>query len=120
MPARKVAFIYSSDLEKYSYPPEHPFNTVRAKRVLDVLKSMNLISGPDRSIIKPAPAERVVLKKFHTARYLHAMKSAEKGHFDIEALNMGIGSQDCPVFKGMYEYSTLADRCDTHLCRTNT
>ena len=108
MPVRKVAYIYSSELEKYSYPPEHPFNTIRARRVLDILKSMNLISGPDRSIIAPVPSERVVLKKFHSARYLHALKSAGRGQFDVEALSMGIGSTDCPVFKGLYELAALA------------
>ena len=108
MTARKVAFIYTTDLEKYSYPPEHPFNTIRARRVLDILNSMNMLNGPDRCIITPKPAERITLKKFHSARYLHALKNASRGKFDIEALSMGIGSQDCPVFKGMYEYSALA------------
>jgi acetoin utilization protein AcuC len=108
MPAKKVAFIHSSVLEKYSYPPEHPFNTIRAKRVLDVLKSMNLISGPDRSIIAPLKAGRVILKKFHSARYLHALQNADKGRFDFDALNMGIGTEECPIFKGMYDYSALA------------
>jgi acetoin utilization protein AcuC len=108
MPAKKVAFIHSSELEKYSYPPEHPFNTIRAKRVLDVLKSMNLISGPDRSVIAPLKAGRVILKKFHSARYLHALQNAAKGRFDFDALNMGIGTEECPIFKGMYDYSALA------------
>jgi len=103
-----AVFIYSSELEKYQYPPEHPFNTIRAQRVLDVIKSMGLLSGPSRSVAAPEPAERIVLKKFHSARYLHALKAASNGKWDIEALNMGIGSQDCPVFKGLYEYATLA------------
>jgi len=105
---KNTVFLYSQELEKYEYPPEHPFNTVRAKRVLDVIQSMGLLSGPGRIIVAPEPAERVVLKKFHTARYLHALKAASRGKWDVEALSMGIGSQDCPVFKGLYEYATLA------------
>ncbi len=108
MATRRAAFIYSNELEKYSYPPQHPFNTIRAKRTMDVLKSMDLLTGPDISIIKPVPADRVVLKKFHTARYLHSLQKASKGQFDIDALNMGIGTEDCPIFNGVYEYSTLA------------
>jgi acetoin utilization protein AcuC len=57
---------------------------------------------------EPKTTERVVLKKFHSARYLHALKAASGGKWDVEALSMGIGSQDCPVFKGLYEYATLA------------
>ncbi|MBN2181190.1 MAG: acetoin utilization protein AcuC [Sedimentisphaerales bacterium] len=105
---KNVVFIYSAELEKYQYPPEHPFDTVRAQRVLKVIQSMGLLSGPGRSLVAPVPAERLVLKKFHSARYLHALKEASRGKWDIEALNMGIGSQDCPVFKGLYEYATLA------------
>jgi len=105
---KNAVFIYSSGFEKYSYPPEHPFNTVRAKRVRDIVHSMGMLSGSRRSEVKPKPAERIVLKKFHAARYLHALKAASAGHLDAEALQMGIGSQDCPVFKGVYEYSALA------------
>jgi acetoin utilization protein AcuC len=69
---------------------------------------MGMLSGSGKSEVAPKPAERIVLKKFHTARYLHALKTAAAGHWDVEALQMGIGSQDCPIFKGLYEYSVLA------------
>jgi acetoin utilization protein AcuC len=105
---KNAVFIYSSEFEKYSYPPEHPFNTIRAQRVREIVSSMGMLSGSGKSEVTPKPAERIVLKKFHTARYLHALKAAAAGHLDVEALQMGIGSQDCPVFKGVYEYSVLA------------
>ncbi len=105
---RKAAFIYSTGLEKYKYPPEHPFNVDRAARVRKVLNSMRLLSGNGRNEVPPVPAERITLKKFHSARYLHALKTASKGKWDAEALDMGIGTGDCPVFKGLYEYAVLA------------
>ena len=108
MTTKNAVFIYSSEFEKYSYPPEHPFNTIRATRVREIVSSMGLLSGSGSSEVAPKPAERIVLKKFHTARYLHALKTAAAGHWDVEALQMGIGSQDCPIFKGLYEYSALA------------
>ncbi|MFQ6034735.1 MAG: acetoin utilization protein AcuC, partial [Sedimentisphaerales bacterium] len=90
------------------YPLEHPFNVDRAARVRKILNSMGLLSGDGRSEVPPMPAERIVLKKFHSARYLHALQTASKGRWDAEALDMGIGTGDCPVFAGMYEYSVLA------------
>jgi hypothetical protein len=36
----KVAFIYSSELEKFSYPADCPFNTDRAGQVRKILNSM--------------------------------------------------------------------------------
>jgi len=105
---KKAVFVYSSELEKYSYPSEHPFNTIRARKTRKILNSMGLLSGGGRGELAPVPAERTVLKKFHSARYLHALKRASAGHWEAEALGMGIGTQDCPVFKGLYEYAVLA------------
>jgi len=105
----KAAFIYSKELEKYHYPPEHPFNTIRAQKVREIINSLGLLSGNGRRELPPEPATRVELKKFHTARYLHALKTAASDkHWDNKALSMGIGTPDCPIFAGMYEYSVLA------------
>ncbi len=105
---KKAVFIYSQELEKYQYPPEHPFNTIRAKKVREIINSMGLLSGAGRKEVAPEPAERIVLKKFHSARYLRALKDASEGKFNVEALGMGIGTSDCPVFKGLYEGAVLA------------
>jgi len=105
---RKAAFIYSKELEKYPYPLEHPFNVDRTARVRKILNSMGLLSGDGRFEVPPEPAERIVLKKFHSARYLHALKNASKGKWDAEALDMGIGTGDCPIFEGLYQYAVLA------------
>lgn len=108
MEAKKAVFIYSPELEKFNYPADCPFDTDRAGQVRKVLNSMDMFSGDNRSEAAPVPAERLVLKKFHSARYLHALKTAAKGRWDTEALGMGIGTLDCPVFAGMYDYSVLA------------
>ncbi len=99
MEAKKAVFIYSAELEKYNYPPEHPFNTIRAKKTREIVKSLGLLTGNGRSEVPPVPAERLVLKKFHSARYLHALRTAAKGRWDTEALNMGIGTGDSPRIK---------------------
>jgi acetoin utilization protein AcuC len=105
---RNAVFIYSTELEKYPYPRDHPFNTIRAQKVNEILKSMGLLSGSGKRKIPPEPAEQVILEKFHSADYLHALKTASEGHLTPEALNMGIGTQDCPVFTGLYDYAVLA------------
>lgn len=108
MATRKSVFLYSSEFEKLSYPASCPFNVSRVPRLKKILKSMELLSGNDISEIVPKPAERMALKKFHTARYLHTLKTASKGKFETDALNMGIGTSDCPIFSDMYKYSALA------------
>ena len=106
---RRAVFIYSPELEKYRYPPEHPFNTIRARKTREILNSMGLLTtGPTTNEIAPEPAERIVLEKFHSARYLHALRTASEGHRNAEALDMGLGTSDCPVFGGLYDYAILA------------
>jgi acetoin utilization protein AcuC len=105
---RKAAFIYSEEFEKYPYPQESPFNTTRAGKAFQLVKSMGLLAGPDARLVDCTPADRLTLKKFHTAFYLHTLKDANDGNFSPTALAMGIGTVDCPVFRGMYEYSALA------------
>ncbi len=108
MGTKEAVFVYSEELEKYPYPSEHPFNTIRAKRVREILSSMGLLTGTGRKETAPEPIERIILKKFHSARYLRALKEASAGKFNPEALSMGIGTSDCPVFKGLYEGAILA------------
>jgi acetoin utilization protein AcuC len=105
---KKAVFIYSSELEKYHYPPDHPFNTSRARITREIISSTGLLSESGRSEVPPEPAERIVLKRFHSARYLHALKEAAEGRWLPEVVKMGLGTSDCPVFEGLYEYSVLA------------
>ncbi|MHC4619082.1 MAG: acetoin utilization protein AcuC [Planctomycetota bacterium] len=108
MATGKAVFMHSPELEKYRYPPDHPFSTVRARKTREILDSIGLLSGDGRSEVPPEPAERIVLKKFHTARYLHALKMAGEGHQSVQAVKMGLGTSDCPVFEGLYDYAILA------------
>jgi acetoin utilization protein AcuC len=105
---REGVFIYSAELEKYPYPEDHPFNINRAKRTHEILSSMGLLSGSGKRKVSPEPADKVTLEKFHSADYLQALKTASEGHLTTEALNMGIGTPDCPVFTGLYDYAILA------------
>ena len=85
---RQATFIYSSELEKHPYPADHPFNTVRAQRTRKIVDSMGLLAGDRRTEVAPRPAERIVLKNFHTGRYLRALRDAAKGRLDAEAFGI--------------------------------
>jgi acetoin utilization protein AcuC len=105
---RQAVFIHSKQLEKYSYPEGCPFHSERAGKVREILNTMGLLAGKGKREYEPSPAKKDTLKTFHTAKYLNALKKSEKGNWEIEALRMGIGSDDVPIFKGMYEYASLA------------
>jgi len=105
---RKAAFIHSSQLDQYPYPADCPFNTSRAGKAKQLLDNFGLLSSDTAFVHAPVEAGRLLLKKYHSAAYIHTLKKANVGKIGIDSLNMGIGTHDCPVFKGMYEYSALA------------
>jgi len=104
----KAVFIHSPELDRYPYPPDCPFSSQRAGQAHRIVAGMGLLHGDDRAERAPHPPCRTELEQFHTAGYLDALKRAGDGDFDVDALAMGIGTPDCPVFAGMYEYSALA------------
>ena len=108
MSVRNCVFIHSKDLEKYSYPADCPFSAERAGRTRKTLYTMGLLSGPGIREVPPVEVARPVLKKFHTARYLHALRTAQQGKWELDALRMGIGTPDVPIFPGMYDYAVMA------------
>ncbi len=108
METKRVFFIHSSEIEQYSYPADCPFNTDRSAQLHKVLLSMGLLAAGGVAEADPVAAERAVLEEFHTVRYLRALETAASGRWDIDALGMGIGTLDCPVFAGMYDYAVLA------------
>lgn len=105
---KQAAFIYSDKFKEYSYPPECPFKLERAVKTRNTLASMGLLSGPDKHEIAPEPAKRSLIELIHTTNYLDTMLKSESGDWSLQALGMGIGGPDTPVFKGMYDYGALA------------
>lgn len=105
---RRAAFIYDGVLEKYPYPDGHPFNTTRPMKTRALAQSMGWLNGSNIQEVAPEPVDRLTLKKFHTAQYLRTLKNSAEGKWDSHALNMGIGTEECPVFEGLYDHAVLA------------
>jgi acetoin utilization protein AcuC len=100
--------IHSDQLEAYEYPSNCPFNISRAKKTKELLLSLGMYTDDDAIEVPPVPASREILEKIHAPEYLDELKRAGKGQFETSMLQMGLGTSDCPVFKGMYDYSVLA------------
>ena len=108
MEKRNAVLLYSDRWEDWPYPPECPFKTERAFHLRKTLASMGLLAGQGRREVAPPAADRDLLETFHAAEYLDALLESGAGRWTHEALSMGIGGPDTPVFKGMYEYGALA------------
>jgi acetoin utilization protein AcuC len=104
----KYGMVYSHDFNKFSLGPNHPFNLSRGERFYQLLERNQLLSNPDIELIRPRPAPEELLLVAHSPEYLKALKDADGGEFKLPMLNYGLGSEDCPVFPGMYQFCRLA------------
>lgn len=102
----RSVFLYSNDLLNYRFNADHPFNQVRLKLTLDLLKSLGAIN--DEQIIPPRAASDEELLLIHDPGYIQAVKLAGKGELaEDKAENYGLGTEDTPIFPQMHEASSL-------------
>lgn len=99
-------FIFSQEQLNYKFNKDHPFNQLRLKLTLDLLKMMNAIKEED--IISPRMATVEELQLVHDPHYVAAVIKAGQGELTEEAAeSYGLGTDDTPIFPGMHEASSL-------------
>ncbi len=108
MSDRKLAFLYSPEIEGLSYPPECPFKTQRAGLTRERLKSFGLLGTDGRVEIAPRKATLAELEQFHTRHYLNELQRAAGGDLTVDGLHLGFGGPDTPVFKNMFDCGAWA------------
>src|SRR5579862_3422903 len=108
MSDRKLAFLYSSEFDRFHYPTDCPFKAERAGLTWRRLKSLGLLDDNGCRTVAPQCASRRQLERFHTPRYLDELQRAASGELTLEGLHMGLGGADTPVFQDLYEYGAWA------------
>jgi len=102
---KEKKFIYSEEMEQYSYPPTCPFKTHRGAETKKILKSMSLLTGPDREVIAPVPTDKEGLMKYHGKEYIDNLEQVSCGNYEEHFLHFGLGTGDCPAFKGVLDHA---------------
>lgn len=101
-----AVFIYSDDLLNYRFNAEHPFNQIRVKLTLDLLRQLHAID--DSQLVPPRAATDEELYLIHDPSYVNAVKLAGYGQLPAsDGENYGIGTEDVPMFPNMHEASSL-------------
>lgn len=108
MDPRRLAFLHAREIEALAYPPACPFKTERAALTRQRLLSLGLLGGPGQGEVTARKASLSELGRIHTAAYLEELQRAASGNLTVEALHMGIGGHDTPVFKDMFEHGSWA------------
>ncbi|TKJ29948.1 MAG: acetoin utilization protein AcuC [Chloroflexi bacterium B3_Chlor] len=103
----RTAFIYSPRFDDYEYGEEHPLEPERARQTVELCGKYGLLDKPWVDVLEPEPAPPQKLALFHDWGYLAALKEANDGVFKANMIEFGLGTEDCPVFPGVYDYSVL-------------
>ncbi len=100
----EAAFIYSESLASFDYGDDHPFKPMRARNTMELCNRHGLLYAI--GVIRPEPrrATRDELELFHDPAYLDILARANLGSHDLAMLEAGIGTSDCPVLKGIYDF----------------
>ncbi len=103
----KTAFLYSDDLVKFDYGPDHPLKISRLKLTRDLIRSFGLLSPDMTEVVEPGPAAPDDLLLFHHADYLEMLKAVNGGRRMPGSDYFGLGPGDNPVFRGVFDWSRL-------------
>ncbi len=117
------AFIYSEEFSRFEYSSSHPFKPIRAKLTLDLCRRYGLMDRPWIQILPPQPTDFQTLAEFHDATYLRVLQAIDSDDVarelwpdltsrnelkgDPRLLKYGLGTEDNPVFSGVYDFSIL-------------
>lgn len=117
------AFIYSEEFSKFEYSSSHPFKPGRAKLTLDLCRRYGLVDWPWIRILPPQATDFETLAEFHDETYLKVLKAIDSDAVARELwpdllskedlkgeprlLKYGLGTEDNPVFSGVYDFSLL-------------
>ncbi len=101
-------FIYPPELEKYHYPDGHPMKPGRAKLALELCRKNHFFKDEAKEVITSGRATFEEMAAFHDKDYLNAIKdTARLKEFDPGIMKYGLGTGDCPIFKGLYDCCTV-------------
>jgi acetoin utilization protein AcuC len=103
----KTAFVHSARFAEYDYGRDHPLEPRRPQLAVELCHKYGLLDKPWMTMLEPQPASRDKLALFHDPEYLAALEEANHGSFKDRLIEFGLGTADCPVFPGVYDYSAL-------------
>jgi acetoin utilization protein AcuC len=105
----KVSLIFTEDYQKYNFGKSHPLRPLRLELTYSLMEKLNLLEHERLTIMKPRLASQEELESTHSSEYVEIIKKLGDNPEDkrIQPYLFGLGPGDNPIFKGMYEASSL-------------
>jgi acetoin utilization protein AcuC len=104
----RSAFIHSKEFARFKAYEGYPWLFERSEVTYELCKKLHLLDHDWMRIYSAKPASTKDLLTFHTKEYIDLLKKANRGIVKEEWLRYGLGTSECPVYKGLYDYHALA------------
>lgn len=95
-----IYLYYTDKFMGYNFGPEHPLKPVRLMLAYKLIEECGMLDG-NTCRIEPGFASEADLLRVHTLEYVEAVRA------EVPDLAFGLGTEDTPVFKGIYDASRL-------------
>ncbi|MCP4549839.1 MAG: GNAT family N-acetyltransferase [bacterium] len=99
--------VYSGRYSQFSYGQGHPFKPERARDALQLIRQEGYLSEPWIRVEEPVLISKERLAESHDRDYLDALEAANDGSWHERLLAFNIGGDECPLFKGIFDYMRL-------------
>ena len=93
-----IYLYYTDQFQNYNFGPEHPLNPIRLALSYKLIEESGLLDEKTE-LVRPDPAAEEELHLVHTLEYIEAVREEETD------LAFGLGSDDTPVFPGIFDAS---------------
>ena len=93
----KTALMYCDEYNRYHFGKSHPFQPIRLKLTINLMKEMNLLNSNRVSSYAPKMASEEALLTVHSEEYIDMIKRMSKVGKGL------VDTGDTPIVKGVYE-----------------
>lgn len=108
--------VFDARLTEYDFGAGHPMSPVRVDLTMRLAQGLGVVGGPQGLRTVPAPvADDDLLATVHEASLLEAVQDA--GRHVRPRLDVGLGTEDNPVFAGMHEAGAHVVGATVEACR---
>ncbi len=99
--------VYSGRYADFSYGDEHPYNPGRARTSLKIINQQGYLNEPWMRVEEPMMISKQRLIESHAPEFIDALEQANSGEWQDRFINFNLGVEDCPIFKGIFDYVLL-------------
>ncbi|GAU99938.1 hypothetical protein RvY_10869 [Ramazzottius varieornatus] len=108
---KKIAYFHDEDVGAFDYHSAHPMKPYRLAVTHSLIESYGLTGHMD--VFRPRRASRLDFARYHTSEYVNFLSIVNNGELpyvgkDLVPLHKFFNiSEDCPVFKGIFDYCAI-------------